>query len=219
MPPIQSASAPAAIVTTQTSASNAVTEIPTKKIAISAKSAPSARRCDGARIGAECSSGSFSSRAMQSFVSALAQGVRTLAVFASAAALVIAVSIYDDGVAGDDVLVVLLAIAPPVMLWVLWTALRELAGLPERLRRLPETARGHGEDMRRLAGDLRTPGRRLLSVPLALWRLREVTELVRPHAAVLPFLSVWFLTLSAIAAFAAVAEVVIALVLLIAAVV
>jgi arginase len=98
------------------------------------------------------------------------------------------------------------------------TALRA-AGLPERLRRLPETARGHGEDMRRLAGDLRTPGRRLLSVPLALWRLREVTELVRPHAAVLPFLSVWFLTLSAIAAFAAVAEIVIALVLLIAAVV
>jgi hypothetical protein len=35
---------------------------------------------------------------------------------------------------------------------------------------------------------------------------------------VLPFLSAWFLTLSAIAAFAAVAEIVIALVLLIAAV-
>ena len=115
-------------------------------------------------------------------------------------------------------LAVLLAIAPPVMLWVLWTALRELAGLPERLRRIPETARGHGEDMRRLAGNLRTPGKRLVSVPLALWRLREVSELVRPHAAVLPFLSVWFLTVSAIAAFAAVAEVVIALVLLVGAV-
>ena len=89
---------------------------------------------------------------------------------------------------------------------------------PERLRRLPETARGHGEEMRRLADDLRTPGRLLIGVPLALWRLREVSELVRPHAAVLPFLSVWFLTLSAIAAFAAVTEVVIALVLLVAAV-
>ena len=101
----------------------------------------------------------------------------------------------------------------------LWTALRELAGLPERLRRLPETARGHGEDVRRLTEDLRTPGRRLVGVPIALWRLREVSELVRPHAAVLPFLSTWFLTLSAIAAFAAVAEIVIALVLLIAALV
>jgi len=155
---------------------------------------------------------------MQSFISAVAQGVRTLALFASAAALVIAVFLYRDGVSGDDVLAVLLAIAPPVMLWVLWTALRELAGLPERLRRIPETARGHGEDMRRLAGNLRTPGKRLVSVPLALWRLREVSELVRPHAAVLPFLSVWFLTVSAIAAFAAVAEVVIALVLLVGAV-
>jgi hypothetical protein len=155
---------------------------------------------------------------MGSLVQAVAQAVRTLALFASAAALVIAVVVYNDGIAGDDVLLVLLAIAPPVMLWVLWTALRELAGLPERLRRLPETARGHGEEMRRLAADLRTPGRRLIGVPLALWRLREVSELVRPHAAVLPFLSVWFLTLSAIAAFAAVAEIVIALVLLAAAV-
>ena len=155
---------------------------------------------------------------MGSVVEAVAQAVRTLALFASAAALVIAIVVYNDGIAGDDVLLVLLAIAPPVMLWVLWTALRELAGLPERLRRLPETARGHGEEMRRLADDLRTPGRRLIGVPLALWRLREVSELVRPHAAVLPFLSVWFLTLSAIAAFAAVTEVVIALVLLVAAV-
>jgi hypothetical protein len=155
---------------------------------------------------------------MGSFVQAVAQAVRTLALFASAAALVIAVVVYNDGIAGDDVLLVLLAIAPPVMLWVLWTALRELAGLPERLRRLPETARGHGDEMRRLADDLRTPGRRLVGVPLALWRLREMSELVRPHAAVLPFLSVWFLTLSAIAAFAAIAEVVIALVLLVAAV-
>jgi hypothetical protein len=156
---------------------------------------------------------------MAALVLTLARAVRALALFATAAALVIAVLLYRDGASGDDVLAVLLAIAPPIMLWVLWTALRELAGLPERLRRLPETARGHGDDMRRLAEDLRTPGRRLVGVPLALWRLREVSELVRPHAAVLPFLSTWFLTLAAIAAFAAVAEIVIALVLLIAALV
>jgi hypothetical protein len=155
---------------------------------------------------------------MQSLVSAVAQGVRTLALFSSAAAAVIAAVVYSDGISGDDVLAVLLAIAPPVMLWILWMALRELAELPERLRRLPDTARGHGEEMRRLTANLRTPGKRLLSVPIALWRLREVSELVRPHAAVLPFFSVWFLTASAIAAFAAVAEVVIALVLLIGAV-
>jgi hypothetical protein len=152
------------------------------------------------------------------FVLTVARAVRALALAASAAALVIAVLLYDDGISASDGVGMLLAIAPPVMLWVLWAALRELAGLPERLRRLPETARGHGDEVRRLAEELRTPGKRILRVPLVLWRLREVTELVRPHAAVLPFLSVWFLTLSAIAAFAAVAEVAIALGLLIAAV-
>jgi hypothetical protein len=140
-----------------------------------------------------------------------------LALLASASALVIAVVLYDDGVSGGDVLGMLLAIAPPVMLWVLWAALRELAELPDRLRRLPETARGHGDDLRRLADELRVPGKRLLRMPVILWRLREVGELVRPHAAVLPFLSAPFLTLSAFAALAAIGEVGIALVLLIAA--
>ena len=152
---------------------------------------------------------------MRTAVLLVAGSVRTLALLASGSALAIATVLYGDGISGTDVLAVLLAATPPVMLWVLWASLRELAELPERLRRLPETARGHGEDVRRLAGELRTPGNRLLRVPVVLWRLRHVSELVRPHAAVLPFLSVWFLTLSAIAAVAAVAEVVIALVLLI----
>jgi hypothetical protein len=212
MLPIHSARAPAAIVTTQTSASNAVTAMPTKKIAIREKSAPIARRWDGARMGAECS---FA--AMRTLVVAVARAVRMLAFLASAAALVIAVVLYDDGVSGLEVVGILLALAPPVMLWLLWAALRELADLPDRLRSLPETARGHGDDLRRLADELRTPGKRLLRVPVILWRFREVGELVRPHAAVLPFLSATFLTLSALAALAAVAEIVIALVLLIAA--
>jgi hypothetical protein len=152
---------------------------------------------------------------MRTAVLVVAGSVRTLALLASGSALAIATVLYGDGISGTDVLAVLLAATPPVMLWVLWAALRELAELPERLRRLPETARGHGEDVRRLAGELRTPGNRVLRVPVVLWRLRNVSELVRPHAAVLPFLSVWFLTLSAIAAVAAVAEVVIALALLI----
>jgi len=152
---------------------------------------------------------------MQALVLTLARAVRMLALLASAAALVIAAVLYGDGISGDDILGVLLAIAPPVMLWILWAALRELAELPERLRRLPETARGHGAGVRQLADELRTPGTRVWRVPRTLWRLREVTELVRPHAAVLPFLSPTFLTLSAIAAAAAIAEIGIALVLLV----
>lgn len=216
MLPIQSARAPAAIVTTQTSASNAVTAMPTKKTAIREKSAPSALRWDGARIAASVDRVRFDPP-VPNVVAAFVRAVRTLALLASVAAVVIAYALYEDGVTGPDVLVIALFLAPPVVLWVLWAALRELVGLPERLRRLPETARGHREDVKRLAEELRTPGRRLLGVPVTLWRLRGAVELVRPHAAVLPFLSVPFLTAAALASVAALVEIAIALVLLIAA--
>src|SRR5215211_6034201 len=94
---------------------------------------------------------------MQALVLTVARAVRMLALLASAAALVIAVVLYGDGISGDDVLGVLLAIAPPVMLWILWAALRELAELPERLRRLPESARGPGACRERSGGFARSP--------------------------------------------------------------
>lgn len=158
---------------------------------------------------------------MRVVVLALARTVRALALLASAAALVIAVVLYGDGVSGFEVLAMLVAIAPPVVLWILWAALRELAELPERLRRLPETARERRVDLERLAADVRDPGRRLVRLPGTLWRLRILAgaarDLVTPHAPLLPFLSLPFLTASALAALVAVAEVGIALVLLIAA--
>jgi hypothetical protein len=158
---------------------------------------------------------------MRVVVLAVARSVRALALLASAAALVIAVVLYGDGVSGLEVLAMLVAIAPPVVLWILWAALRELAELPERLRRLPETARERRVDLERLAADVRDPGRRLVRLPGTLWRLRILAgaarDLVTPHAPLLPFLSLPFLTASALAALVAVAEVGIALVLLIAA--
>jgi hypothetical protein len=159
---------------------------------------------------------------MASLVLVVARAVRMLALLASGAALVIAVALYEDGVSGLDVLGVLLAIAPPVVLWILWAALRELAQLPERLRRLPQTARERRVDVERLTTDLREPGRRLVRLPAILWRLRVLAgaarDLATPHAPLLPFLSATFLTWSAVAAVAAIGEVVLALGLLIAAV-
>jgi hypothetical protein len=159
---------------------------------------------------------------MASLVLVVARAVRMLALLASGAALVIAVALYEDGVSGLDVLGVLLAIAPPVVLWILWAALRELAQLPERLRRLPQTARERRVDVERLTTDLREPGRRLVRLPAILWRLRVLAGAARglatPHAPLLPFLSATFLTWSAVAAVAAIAQVVLALGLLIAAV-
>jgi hypothetical protein len=158
---------------------------------------------------------------MRAVVLTVARAVQMLALLASGAALVIAVALYDDGVSGLDVLGALVAIAPPVVLWFLWAALRELAQLPERLRRLPETARERRVDVERLATELREPGRRLVRLPATLWRLRVLAGAARdvatPHAPLLPFLSVTFLSWSAFAAVAAIAEIVLALVLLIAA--
>lgn len=152
---------------------------------------------------------------MRTVLLSVANATRVLALAATASALVIAIVLYEDGISADEVLAVLVALAPPVMLWILWGALRQLAELPDTVRRLPETARGHGDHLRRMASELRTPGKRFFRLPLILWRLRGMSELIRPHAAVLPFLSVWFLTLSALAALAAVIEVAVAFVVLI----
>ena len=155
---------------------------------------------------------------MRVVVLAVAGAVRALALAASAAALVIVASLYADGLSAGKVLAALLAVAPPVLLWLLWAALRELAELPDRLRRLPETARDRRVDLERLAAELRAPGRRLVRLPRTLWRLRVLGgaahDLVRPHAPLLPFLSLPYLTVSALAAVAALAEIAIALVLL-----
>jgi hypothetical protein len=216
--PIHSASAPAATTTTQTSAWNALAATPTKKIVISRKRAPRARRCDGARIGARVYVRALTSSVVRTAVLAVARAVRSLAVGASAAALVIAVVLYSDGVSAGEILAVVLAVVPPIVLWILWAALRELAELPDRLRRMPETARERRVDVERITGELRSGGG-VMRVPRVLWRLRVLAgaarDLATPHAPLLPFLSATFLTWSAIAAFAAVAEIGIALLLLI----
>lgn len=158
---------------------------------------------------------------MRVVVLAVARSVRTLAFLASAAALVLAFALYDDGVSGADVFAMLLVIAPPVMLWILWAALREVSELPDRLRRLPESARERQADLERLAREFREPSRRIVRLPRTLLRLRSFVgaarDLLAPHAPLLPFFSATFLTASALAAVAALVEIGIALVLLIAA--
>lgn len=156
---------------------------------------------------------------MRTAVLTVARAVRALGVASALAAIVIAAWLFYDGFEGGDLFAAALALAPPVVLVVLWLALRELAELPDRLRRLPQTARERRVDVERLAAELREPGRRIFRLPRALWRMRVLggaaRDLVTPHAPLLPFLSVPFLTVSALAAGAAVVEIGIALVLLI----
>jgi hypothetical protein len=157
---------------------------------------------------------------MRAVVLTVARAVRMLALLAGAAVVVLVVDLYSDGVSGLDVVVALVLVAPPVILWLLWAALRELAEVPDRLRRLPDTARERKVDVDRLAAELREPGRRLIRLPRTLWRLRVLAgaarDLATPHAPLLPFFSVTFLTWSAIAAGAAVVEIGLALIVLVA---
>jgi hypothetical protein len=151
----------------------------------------------------------------------IARALRRLALGAAAAALVIAVYVLRDGLpeGGREwvlaVLVLALAAAPPVVLWLFTEALLALASLPERLRTAP--AEG-GARVRELTGAVDAlRGARGAGVPRLLWRLARTAssswELLTLHAAVLPLASVPFLLLSAAAAAGAVLEIVAALVL------
>lgn len=147
-----------------------------------------------------------------------------LAVAAALAGGVIAYALLRHGWpngAGRQVLtVVALAAAavPPVVLVAFWQVVRELAGLPERLRRLPLTGREHAAELGRAVGDARrrTGRRRYSHAPRVVWRLARLTassrDTLTPYAGVLPLLSVPFLVLVTAAAAAATAEIAVALV-------
>jgi hypothetical protein len=119
------------------------------------------------------------------------------------------------GDVAGTVVAIALAAAPPVILFVLSTALRALSELPSRVRALPSDAHGRLGEIGRLAEDAR--GARGARAPMLLWRMlrsaRSSGELLTPHAGVLPLLSLPFLGASALAAAAAVIEIAIAVVL------
>lgn len=149
--------------------------------------------------------------------------VRSLALVAAAAAAVIVLFLFRNGTPDDAgewtiaVVGTLLALAPPVILFLLSEALRALAELPAKIRALPSTGTEHLAALGGLAEEARARGMRRL--PVVLWRFArlsgETRGLLTPHAAALPLLSVPFLALSAAAAPAAALEVLVALVLLV----
>lgn len=150
-----------------------------------------------------------------------ARWARMLAIAAAVSAAVIALYLLRDGLpdgGGESAAVaVLIALAavPPVVLMLLAAALGALADLPRRIRETPAEARTRLGELGSLAEGARdAEGAR---GPLLLWRLlqaaRSSSELLTPHAAVLPLASVPFLLLSAVSVVAAWIEVVVAAVL------
>jgi hypothetical protein len=151
---------------------------------------------------------------------------RAYAALAAVAALVVAAFLFRNGLpsGAEEIALVavgtVLAATPPAVLWLLSEALRALADLPERARRLPTESRGRAEELRRLAdASGRARGARLLALPVVLWRIGRLAgssrELLRPYAGALPLLSPPFLALCGLAAVAAAVEMGVAAVLLV----
>lgn len=159
---------------------------------------------------------------------AAARRARKFAFAAGAAAVFIVLSLLTYGLPdspaawlGAIVLLALLA-APPAILFVFSEALSALAELPARLRALPTTGREHAAELAGLADRTRNARRgSVFPVPLLLWRLMRLAtssrETLLVHAPLMPLVSVPFLGLTAVAAVAAVLEIVAAFVLLFAA--
>ena len=119
----------------------------------------------------------------------------------------------------EAVIALVLAALPPLVLGAFWLAVREVAELPARLRALPETGLAQASELGRIAGEARG-GRGWLRFPRLLWRfgflVGSARETLTPWAPLLPLLSVPFLLATLAASAAAVVEVAIALVLLVA---
>jgi hypothetical protein len=146
----------------------------------------------------------------------LVRRLRQLAAAAMVAVVPIALVLGDDGFDSADGLVTLLLLAPSGVLLFLARGLSELAGFPERLRRLPSEGVERTTELARAGGELR--GARLRRLPLVLWRLRGAIGSVRDVAGIalpLKMLTPGFLGLSAFAAGACVGIVVAGLVCLI----
>ncbi|HWJ33117.1 MAG TPA: hypothetical protein VNR59_12320 [Gaiellaceae bacterium] len=153
------------------------------------------------------------------FVISARRWLLRLAIAAAVAAVVLVYAILRDGFpsGGKAVLAVIgivAATAPPLVLSALWVALGELIRLPERLQRLPLEARRHGEQLRDLFERARTARGSRFGLGRILWQLTRTTastrETLTPYAPLLPLVSVPFLAASAVAAFFAAVEILIA---------
>jgi hypothetical protein len=152
-------------------------------------------------------------------VGAARRWVLRLVVGSAAAAAFLVYAILRDGLpdgvtAVFAVIGIAAALAPPLVLFAFWLALGELAGLPERLQRLPLDARGHGEELRAIVDRARAARGSGSQLARVLWQVTRTSaaarETLTPYGPLLPFLSVPFLVSTGIAFLAACFEIAVA---------
>jgi hypothetical protein len=129
------------------------------------------------------------------------RALRRLALVGAGGAVAIGLLLARGGVSTADVAVTLLLLVPPAVLLFFAQGLRELAALPERLRKVPGEGQERLAELTRIAGDARTA--RARGLPLLAWRLRGTLGSFRDVAGValpLRVLTPGFLGLTALSA-------------------
>ena len=159
---------------------------------------------------------------------AVGRGVRTLGFIGLGGAIAIALVVLVRWTPGDGedwagfVVLCVLLVVPSAVVLAFSFVLGQVVELPNKLRSYPGMTREHVAELRAIAHDAqrreRPAWRRL---PGSTWRLatlaRSARELLAPHAALLPLLSVPFLIAALVSALLVPVVVVAALVVLLAA--
>ena len=167
-------------------------------------------------------------RGLLPLAAAVGRGVRRLGIVGLAAAVAIALIVLVRWTPGDRedwagfVVLCVVLVVPAAVVLAFSFVLGEVLELPDKLRSYPGMTREHASELRAIARDAqareRPAWRRL---PGSTWRLatlaRSARELLAPHAALLPLLSVPFLIATLVSALLVPVVVVAALVVLLAA--
>lgn len=135
-------------------------------------------------------------RVLRSF----ARLLRRLALAAAVAVIPVVVALREDGFEALDAVVTLALLVPSAIVLFFAQGLRELAGLPDRLRRVPGEGQERLAELARVGSELR--GAKLRRAPLLLWRLRGAVGSARDVAGIalpLRVLTPGFLGLAALA--------------------
>ena len=139
-------------------------------------------------------------------ISSIFRAIRRLAFAAAAGVVPIALLLRrEDGFDALDGLVTVLLLAPAAIVLFFAQGVRELASLPERLRKLPGEGQERLSELARIAGEARAA--RARNVPFLLWRLRDSIGSLRDVAGIalpLRVLTPAFLGLTALAVLACV---------------
>lgn len=137
--------------------------------------------------------------ALSGFLRRVVRFLRRTALVGAAGAAAVLVHFFDDAVTAGDVLLALVLLAPALAVLLFAQGVRELAGLPERLRRMPGEGQERLAELTRIAGQARST--RARGLPLLLWRLRGSVGSLRDLAGIafpLRVFTPWFLGVTAL---------------------